>query len=380
MLSGNLGIRRWSMAIFIVGWLGLPTVQGATQSNEQTFQVTASKFKFTPSRVEVALGARVRLTMSSEDVDHGFSLPDFNVEAEIPSGGETVTIEFIADKVGVFPFECSTFCGEGHFDMKGELVVLSPDGGSGVNMVEANRVETDFTIVTLPTTRRLPARKFAFRVTHRFARPLGQGDFGNLAEDLFGLDGGAQIGLELRYGLTPSTQVAFYRTSNRTIALSGQQGLVQQGNSPVGVGFVVAVEGTDNLQGETSPSVGLVVSRRLGTRIGLYLVPQWVGNTNLADIPGDESTFVLGFGGRLFLTESVALTAEASPRVSGFDDRMFGGSTDFQASFGIEKIYGGHVFQLNFSNDLGTTPAQVARGLQGPDDWFIGFNISRKFF
>jgi len=41
---------------------------------------------------------------------------------------------------------------------------------------------------------------------------------------------------------------------------------------------------------------------------------------------------------------------------------------------------GGHAFQLNFSNDLGTTPAQTARGQQGSDDWFIGFNISRKFY
>ena len=35
------------------------------------------------------------------------------------------------------------------------------------------------------------ALQSAFRVTHRFTRPLGQGDFGNLAEDLFGLDSGA---------------------------------------------------------------------------------------------------------------------------------------------------------------------------------------------
>jgi hypothetical protein len=48
-------------------------------------------------------------------------------------------------------------------------------------------------------------------------------------------------------------------------------------------------------------------------------------------------------------------------------------------TFGIEKRAGGHSFQLNFSNDLGTTPAQVARGQQ-LDGWFIGFNISRKFY
>jgi hypothetical protein len=51
-----------------------------------------------------------------------------------------------------------------------------------------------------------------------------------------------------------------------------------------------------------------------------------------------------------------------------------------QVSFGIEKRAGGHLFQLNFSNGFGTTLAQIARGGGNNDDWYIGFNISRKFF
>jgi hypothetical protein len=40
---------------------------------------------------------------------------------------------------------------------------------------------------------------------------------------------------------------------------------------------------------------------------------------------------------------------------------------------------GGHSFLLNFSNGIGTTMAQVARG--GTEaDWYIGFNITRKFY
>ena len=46
----------------------------------------------------------------------------------------------------------------------------------------------------------------------------------------------------------------------------------------------------------------------------------------------------------------------------------------------IEKRAGGHAFQLNFSNGFGTTLAQVARGGFNSDDWYLGFNISRKFF
>ncbi len=49
-------------------------------------------------------------------------------------------------------------------------------------------------------------------------------------------------------------------------------------------------------------------------------------------------------------------------------------------SFGIEQRAGGHVFQLNFSNGFGTTLAQVARGGTACDDWYLGFNLSRKFY
>jgi len=128
---------------------------------------------------------------------------------------------------------------------------------------EVNRAEPDFTVVNLPTTLRLPRHKAAFRITHRFARPLGSGDLGDLAADLFGLDGGAQIGLELRFGLFSGTQVGLYRTSDRTIEVFLQQDVIRQGRSPFGL---AALEGLDNLQEEYTPLVGLVLSRKLGQR------------------------------------------------------------------------------------------------------------------
>jgi len=71
---------------------------------------------------------------------------------------------------------------------------------------------------------------------------------------------------------------------------------------------------------------------------------------------------------------TVYLVGEIIPRVTGDDPGVN------QASFGIEKRAGGHMFQLNFSNGLGTTMGQIARGGASNDDWFLGFNISRKFF
>src|SRR5439155_25534067 len=66
--------------------------------------------------------------------------------------------------------------------------------------------EPDFTLIGLPTSLRLPTFGSSFRVTHRFTRRLGQGDFGDLASDFFGIDSGAQIGLEYRFGLVKNGQ------------------------------------------------------------------------------------------------------------------------------------------------------------------------------
>ena len=38
--------------------------------------------------------------------------------------------------------------------------------------------EPDFALAALPTTLRMPARKFAFRLTHRFSRPIAEGGVG----------------------------------------------------------------------------------------------------------------------------------------------------------------------------------------------------------
>ena len=266
----------------------------------------------------------------------------------------------------------------------------TPSPAAEPDDLEVDASEPDFGVITLPTNLRLPRHRMAFRLTHRFARALGQGDFGDLLSDFFGFDGGAQIGLGLRFGLFSGTQLAFYRTSDRTIQLSVQQELLREEGHAVGLSAVAAVEGlqnfglsaSDTFPAEYAPAISLVVSRKLGTRGALYAVPTWVGNTNVTaeNVTTDNSTLMLGLGARLLVRPSVALVAEYHPRLAGYKGNRGGGDPPSLVSFGIEKRVGGHAFQLNFSNDLGTTPAQTARGQQGSDDWFIGFNISRKFY
>jgi hypothetical protein len=237
--------------------------------------------------------------------------------------------------------------------------------------------EPDFTLVGLPTSLRLPQFRSAFRVTHRFLRPLGSGDFGDLVEDLFGIDSGAAIGLELRFGIVPGGQVGIHRTSDKTIEFFAKYGIFRQDEQlPLDISALVAIDGTNNFRDSYSPAVGAIVSRSFGEYGAVYVEPIWVNNSNPLpkELVDDNDTFMVGVGARVRVRPTVYLTGEFIPRVSGNDPGVD------QGSFAIEKRVGGHLFQLNFSNSFGTTMAQLARGGFDNDDWYMGFNISRKFF
>jgi hypothetical protein len=144
----------------------------------------------------------------------------------------------------------------------------------------------------------------------------------------------------------------------------------------VDVSALVTYEGGDNLHQNYSPAVGAVVSRTFGEVAAIYAEPIWVNNTNVlpSELTDDNDTFMVGLGARIRIRPTVYLVGEFAPRASGYKPGVNHGS------FAIEKRAGGHVFQLNFSDSFATTMGQVARGGLNSDDWYLGFNISRKFF
>src|SRR5688500_12123768 len=165
---------------------------------------------------------------------------------------------------------------------------------------DPNDSQPDFYVATLNTTLRLPTRAWNFRLTHRFTTPLGEGDGGDLFGRLFGLDGGALVGLDLKYGLFPGFDIGVYRTSfDRTIQLQGRYNLIRDGNGPFGLSLVANVDGTDNFTDEYSPGVAIVVSRELGDRGAIYFPPSYVGSTNLLNDIDDDYTGMAGLGARL---------------------------------------------------------------------------------
>jgi hypothetical protein len=266
-------------------------------------------------------------------------------------------------------------------------------------------LEPDFTIVNLPTTLRLPRYKSAFRIAHRFTRTLNDPDFGRLASNLFGLDNGALIGLEYRFGVMRGLQAGIYRTSTRTIQFFGQYDAMRQSPTvPFTLNAVASVEGLNNFhRGDLvaeednayATALGVILARGVAGRAIFYLQPSYVIHSNTYstagclehiehghDVPGcadvgtgiESNTLLVGLSARLRLTQSVYLAGSWTPRASGFRPGVS------MKTFGIEKRLGGHMFQLNVSNSIGTTMAEMSRGASNDRDWFLGFNISRKFY
>jgi cytochrome c oxidase subunit 2 len=75
--------------------------------------------------LHVPTGEPVVLNMASQDVIHSFFVPALRLKQDVVPGRYT-QMWFTADKPGVYPLECSQFCGMNHPKMRGFLHVMSP--------------------------------------------------------------------------------------------------------------------------------------------------------------------------------------------------------------------------------------------------------------
>jgi hypothetical protein len=235
--------------------------------------------------------------------------------------------------------------------------------------------EPDYRIINTPTTLVLPRNRGAFELTHRFNENLAKGSFGSHADRLFGIDAGAVVGFEFRFGILRHVQAAAYRTTiDQTLQIHGKYDAIQQaGGMPVSVSALLSIEGNDNFREDYAPAVGAVVGRTFGDWSAVYASPVWVHNTGAFTETEKRDTGVVGIGTRLRIRPTVYLSGEVTPRVGGYES----GEPEF--AFAIEKRAGGHLFQLNFANNVSTTYRHLARGGLS-DSLFLGFNIARKFF
>ena len=91
---------------------------------ERVIPVTAERFKYTPSVIELRVGEAVVLELTSLDRRHGFEVPELKVDQTIEPGKVT-RVRLTPERPGVYPFHCNVFCGSGHEEMAGEIRVTS---------------------------------------------------------------------------------------------------------------------------------------------------------------------------------------------------------------------------------------------------------------
>jgi cytochrome c oxidase subunit 2 len=106
--------------------------QQQTAPEPKVFEVVARRFSFEPATIEVVEGDTVRLLVRSADGPHGVEIKSLKVKKAVPRakpGDSPVTIEFVATAAGEYPILCSEYCGNGHKDMTGTLVVRAKPKG-----------------------------------------------------------------------------------------------------------------------------------------------------------------------------------------------------------------------------------------------------------
>ena len=101
----------------------LPLADGQDQApNRRELTLTASNYRFSPSRLEVAQDDLIKLTVQSQDVAYSLTIDEYRLSKRVPAGGST-TLEFRADRAGTFPFYSNLSNDSRHAQMRGELVV-----------------------------------------------------------------------------------------------------------------------------------------------------------------------------------------------------------------------------------------------------------------
>ncbi len=99
-----------------------PTTEVVNGRTERTIHMGVRQYVWEPSTITDKKRELVRLIIHNADVMHGLVIPELGVlNIDIPPDG--AVIEFQADKVGTFEFFCSYYCGEGHIEMQGKVII-----------------------------------------------------------------------------------------------------------------------------------------------------------------------------------------------------------------------------------------------------------------
>jgi cytochrome c oxidase subunit 2 len=108
----------------LLGGIGLTAMRRVLAAPEEVrIKMTVKRFEFSQKELRVKKGVPVVVEITSEDVPHGFAVPEFHARAEVVMPGKPTEVRFVPDKVGQFQYLCDIFCGSKHEELEGLLIV-----------------------------------------------------------------------------------------------------------------------------------------------------------------------------------------------------------------------------------------------------------------
>ena len=92
--------------------------------SERKVTVSAHKYAFSPGRIVVHKDDLVRVSFSTDDIPHSFTIDKYRIAKRVEPG-KPIVFEFRADQPGRFPIYCNLSVDDGCKKMVGELIVES---------------------------------------------------------------------------------------------------------------------------------------------------------------------------------------------------------------------------------------------------------------
>jgi hypothetical protein len=249
------------------------------------------------------------------------------------------------------------------------LAVLAPLVANGQ---EARPIWSGNRVINQPTN--LPVGPGTLQVvfTHRFLETVS--DAGGY--DLLGFDSAASIGIGLDYGLGRDLDVSLLRGSFlKEMEASAKWTLTRQGEAfPLGCAVRAGADyrGAKGIDDRWSGFAQLVLARRFGERLDVFLLPSYASDT-----PTLKNATNLAVAASWYLPKQWHLSAEVVPE----NRDAAGGAVAW--AFGIAKRLPGHEFLIYVGNaPATTTDLMVGSDMPGgfrAGDARIGFNLLRRF-
>ncbi len=135
-----------------------PSYGGSGQRTKE-FTIVGEDFKLTPNAIWVEVGDTVKITFTNQgSVIHALVISGFNVRTSVLSPGESETIEFTADREGVFAIYCPV-ANHRELGMEGVLVVGFPEARTTTVTETVRETVTEMVTATVTLIETVTATK-----------------------------------------------------------------------------------------------------------------------------------------------------------------------------------------------------------------------------